>query len=659
MEHRTGSDVHSQAAYSAFCDAIRAKKDWYHKILDPTLNLGAKWAVEAGLAEADTFSNAEKNSLTDKLNIVAVLEELRNEAKRIVFFDYNIRMDAYKEPESSVDIESFDDDILASLKYAAGSEYGVRAPDLREEVGVFISDDLVPASLHCELMLHLDALAEREPPDLHPGSYGRVQDLIHPSLYPFVLDETPLNDSSKCQTLPESTFEAYFEVGGVSTEFSSRYAWIPSVFNVSDDGKDVRIGSYINGLGPREHFPQLYRLIEKVFLLALPHFKKTMQFEYEVHDTASVERWKKRMELRWDKMMKRSDWEKIVQDQAAEILRKQAELDETSSQSQAVPKETEVDPTDRTQFASDDTIDAFSFKGQQLKVIVKAANYQLKVGQTYEGTWHMEGMPHEKIVASVIYYYETDPAIVDEGLNFRKGRDPAHDFPAELHYSHDHFKVYFRRDSDSGSDSEGDDAEDDDDKSEAESDGTASDYPSDWEGENTSALSGYISLGWVPTTNFTASKATGTGRMLSFPNWLQHQVGELSVVENTPNGYIAKRKILCFFLVEDGEAPKGAERTSHGITMFNEPQNDVVLTSSDLPSQQRMTNIRTLRFLLPFICQRVTGQNLPAELVQRILEFGYWGFTREDAERHRRSLMKDRVADVEETEGSRFSLCEH
>jgi hypothetical protein len=31
------------------CDAIRAKKDWSHKILDTTRNLGLKWATEAGI----------------------------------------------------------------------------------------------------------------------------------------------------------------------------------------------------------------------------------------------------------------------------------------------------------------------------------------------------------------------------------------------------------------------------------------------------------------------------------------------------------------------------------------------------------------------------------------------------------------------------------
>jgi ssDNA-specific exonuclease RecJ len=65
-----------------------------------------------------------------------------------------------------------------------------------------------------------------------------------------------------------------------STTFESKYSWIPSIFQVSPDGTDVRIESYINGMGPRDRFPVLYRLIEKVFLLALPHFERTLDFDF-------------------------------------------------------------------------------------------------------------------------------------------------------------------------------------------------------------------------------------------------------------------------------------------------------------------------------------------------------------------------------------------
>jgi hypothetical protein len=52
-------------------------------------------------------------------------------------------------------------------------------------------------------------------------------------------------------------------------------------------------------------------------------------------------------------------------------------------------------------------------------VITKACNYVLKPGQTYEGVWHKEGMQHEHIIASAIYYYQNSPCLEDSGLAFR------------------------------------------------------------------------------------------------------------------------------------------------------------------------------------------------------------------------------------------------
>jgi len=58
-----------------------------------------------------------------------------------------------------------------------------------------------------------------------------------------------------------------------------------------------------------------------------------------------------------------------------------------------------------------------------LQVVTKAANYILKPGQEYEGSWHVEGMPHEKIIASCIYYYSTSPNVLGNQLAFRELRD--------------------------------------------------------------------------------------------------------------------------------------------------------------------------------------------------------------------------------------------
>lgn len=64
-----------------------------------------------------------------------------------------------------------------------------------------------------------------------------------------------------------------------------------------------------------------------------------------------------------------------------------------------------------------------SLTNRRLQVIVKAANYILQPGQSYEGTWHVEGMANEKIAASGIYYYSTTPNLDQTCLAFRLKRD--------------------------------------------------------------------------------------------------------------------------------------------------------------------------------------------------------------------------------------------
>lgn len=70
----------------------------------------------------------------------------------------------------------------------------------------------------------------------------------------------------------------------VEDEFHSKQSWIPSIFTVNEDATDAHIEGYINGIGHREFFPDLYRLVEKVFVLCLPHFGKTLDDAMEFED---------------------------------------------------------------------------------------------------------------------------------------------------------------------------------------------------------------------------------------------------------------------------------------------------------------------------------------------------------------------------------------
>ncbi|KAF9066689.1 hypothetical protein BDP27DRAFT_992234 [Rhodocollybia butyracea] len=214
---------------------------------------------------------------------------------------------------------------------------------------------------------------------------------------------------------------------------SSKYAWIPSVFRISPDGTDALIdsyNSYINGLGTREQYPGLFRVIEKIFLVALPHFERTLEESdrYASVNSASEQRWMERRQFAMCSPT-RQRWTRFLDIHNAGY----GDMEEAKYEHQQDITQENSMKTTRFYDLPDDVAASEMFKGREMKVIVKAANYTLMPGQEYEGPWHMEGMPHEQIVASVIYYFDTDGPILDEGLSFRKFRPsgPNQDYTSE------------------------------------------------------------------------------------------------------------------------------------------------------------------------------------------------------------------------------------
>jgi hypothetical protein len=132
-----------------------------------------------------------------------------------------------------------------------------------------------------------------------------------------------------------------------------------------------------------------------------------------------VKRWYERVDLKNSYKSTRADWNALLKKQEEQkafgesLL--QAELEDQQ-------ETRDCDWLDRSRFMdTDDSTAASKFKGQDLKVIVKAslcfwvfsvafitdvvfqaANYILKPGQEYEGTWHLEGMVRIKSSCRVI-----------------------------------------------------------------------------------------------------------------------------------------------------------------------------------------------------------------------------------------------------------------
>ncbi|KAF4563236.1 hypothetical protein EYR36_003675 [Pleurotus pulmonarius] len=637
---------------------FRKKPRWPFKLLDESKGLAAKWAMEAQLLDNEEAMN------DGTLLVVQAIRDLKTEASRIVALDYSPQLlqtsTRVGEGHRDIHFQEIDKDVTNTLKFVRTSEYSIVQPKLREEVGVFVTDDLVPRSLHSELVHELDLVAKQEPKDIHPGSGGKVQDLIHPSLYPYMGGISPVNPGVTLPRLEQGEFRTA-QFTAYDYEFASRFAWIPSIFHVSDDGRDVHIESYINGLGPRERHSDLYRLIEKVFLVVLPQLERTKEWDYSYKESSSEQRWMERREAR--EGTTRADWLALL-DSQAKSKEAQAAVEEQRSKDMTERLQHELDNI--TEFHGlDDSVAAVpeKYRGKRLKVIVKAANYVLQPGQEYVGTWHMEGMPHEQIVASAIYYYQADPEINDQGLSFRRRR-AEDDFPSMEEYRHEDFDIHFN-DEDEDEDEE-DDYDVDDDKSER-------DYPSDWEYTEydgvrrpwtTTGLRNYIDLGTVQATGVSSRSSHPTGRIITFPNWIQHKVAGISHSSADPAGSAASRKILCFFLVDD-EASEGGRMEYRGYSTDGLEDMDV-LTTSDVPWQARPCNIRTLHSILLLAFKRSIGKEIPAELRNYIVSMATEGtITREEAEKRRRELMEDRkftstgLSHQFWLDSGAYSLCEH
>ncbi|KAL7748569.1 hypothetical protein RI367_005980 [Sorochytrium milnesiophthora] len=206
------------------------------------------------------------------------------------------------------------------------------------EGSVWAADNVVPEQLRQVLLSETARLAQ-DTIDYRSGSDGKVLDLIHPSLYPYIHRTSHV-------LRPHDP-----EVQNMMVRFAcscchTQYQWLPADFDV-DEGGNVSAASYINNLD-ESRYSDLYRAIPQILSLFIPMFEATLKT---------------------------------------------------------------------------------SLRQRRIQVIVKAVNYQLKPGQSHEGVWRVEGMTHESIMASGIYYYDCSPDIKDKGLSFRRARDAEADFP--------------------------------------------------------------------------------------------------------------------------------------------------------------------------------------------------------------------------------------
>ncbi|KAF8601402.1 hypothetical protein BDV93DRAFT_585536, partial [Ceratobasidium sp. AG-I] len=278
---------------------------------------------------------------------------------------------------------------------------------------VWQSDKLVPPSLRERLIAGVFKL-ENVPAsekDWHPRSNGQVLDLVHPSLYPIVYGRTlayPSDSNNRdpsmlkvvpIPTLPPTNPRPWpsYNTQDDNYHISLRFQWLPTDFQVSQDGGSAKSLGYINNLHPDEH-AELHKTIEELIGAYIPLFERALTDSVYLNQIIPG-RVSKKVVVEYPNSPQPSfgnfeDRGKF--DRACDEWEKRRIIHAPDIVHDYVPGSLEERKT------------WYSLAGKKIQVIVKLANiYLTPENPEYTGgSWHIEGMSNESIVVSGIYYYD-------------------------------------------------------------------------------------------------------------------------------------------------------------------------------------------------------------------------------------------------------------
>ncbi|KAM0754632.1 hypothetical protein T439DRAFT_368008 [Meredithblackwellia eburnea MCA 4105] len=330
--------------------------------------------------------------------------------------------------------------------------------------GIFESFGRIPSSLRKRLLSGVAKLEDvpADQQDWHPGSDNQVLDLVHPSLFPIIY-KTTKTISGDLLRKPRGQ--------GV---LSKRFCWLPTDYEVSVDGETVKAKSYINNLHPKDH-QDLYKTIEEVLALCLPLLSNAIARPLNKRINVPI------------------DFGEVYFPNGAPQSFKWYDEEEASNYYDNQPETFSLDHRQRK------LEDLYQFGGKTIQVITKLANIHLTPAKpSYPGgTWHLEGMCNENIVASAIYYYDSDN-VTESHLAFRSA------------YDSDHLEHVLSQDDVRG------------------------------------ARVIFGAERGEPCVQSLGAARTSEGVILAWPNGYQHQVQPFALVDKEKPGH---RKILAFFLV--------------------------------------------------------------------------------------------------------------
>lgn len=271
--------------------------------------------------------------------------------------------------------------------------------------GVFQSSNLIPSGLKKEFLKHFNSFMDSIPlneRDFHPGTDNKVLNLVHPSLYPFVQDRTPVLSIKRLDDIcskpfslsssiesrlqarsshPKELLISALEEKGVGWDWEPRetqvkFQWLPTDFTVGhrditvSSKSNVKFHSYINNLHPEiKESKALYPILERVLARFIPLFEKVL-------NESPLKPMIEEVPESWSFDPPKSEWTPGNFDE---------KLEEWKGTVKFIPPK--IEPFKEPESAS------ISLQGRHLQVIVKMASVELTPDKPeYEGgSWHVEG----------------------------------------------------------------------------------------------------------------------------------------------------------------------------------------------------------------------------------------------------------------------------
>ncbi|OBT62576.1 hypothetical protein VE03_07359 [Pseudogymnoascus sp. 23342-1-I1] len=634
-------------------DRLSDKVDWDKKVFDE--EIVAKWRKEAlEQPEDKLFSQLVEGTNGDKVP----MPRARIMSERA--FDYCIK-------ELRQKAAHFQRTGLIPTLDSAGNT-------------IVKSDTVVTPELQKELRAAFDQLRADQESDVdwHPRSDEKVQDLVHPSLYPLVYGKSNffqeevvgVSDAielwaGKGKTLPEARKSDVRPGGEILAEYwSDKYQWLPANLAFQEDGT-VKFTSYINNLHPNK-YPSIYRTIEKLIDVAVPAWDQLLNLQdfYPEKRPPAAGRQQSRFSVPqsgsdeddslWepfsadvlaqnDVELTEDEWSDLkytrkyeAEQEGGETSTEKSEDGENDEDADDVreikwknirdPVLPEPDDETEVDYLCQESIRK-KFKDNGLQVIVKMATIELTPEKPDfpVGGWHVEGQMNERICATALFYLDSEN-VTPSHLSFRM----------QTSYDQDELQAIAGQDQ----------------------------YQ--WLGRVYGTGLGPSSDGSSSCLQHYGSAETRQGRLLAFPNVFHHRVSPFKLQDPTKPGH---RRFIALWLID--------------------PHQRIISTGNVPPQQQNWwadavfgADANTGNMppeLLELLAEhgpakkpqkqgggQTASRKLPAEIMEMVRKNGVAPqglMTAEEARHHREELMKVRSRFHEKAdevwEGAEYFFCEH